>query len=489
MNEIQLVTVERVPAGKDGTHFQRLRFLLSVENLGYAKEVDVVWTLGQGAWLSLSARYRGPVGEHREYWQAQASIAEVFGHAGSGVIRFALRLRCAGQEYWDNNLGADYFIPEEPGIMIHRDVPLQNLDWEDGLHDRQQLVPLRVAVNPALAAEQVVVHWSTDQWQHTWQTACRLENRVQPHGAELWTAGLPVGDAYRLAYSITAGNRARQVWDNHGGQNYQARRAPLTILILNLHCYQEEDQDRKLTQIAAAIDDLQVGVVCFQEVAENWNQGEGDRASNAARIINGRLRHPLHICTDWSHLGFDRHREGVAILSRYPIMQHHGRYVSNGNDIHNIHSRKVLMARLRIPYMGLVNVFSVHLSWWEDGFQTQFQRLAAWAHAEALEGGGTSLLCGDFNVTPGSAGYRYAVEEKQYEDQCLAVHQAGLFQQLDRINDPHWRNFPGADCRVDYIFMRKGEALAVTSARTLFTDQDYGRVSDHCGYLMTFEPR
>jgi maltose 6'-phosphate phosphatase len=29
----------------------------------------------------------------------------------------------------------------------------------------------------------------------------------------------------------------------------------------------------------------------------------------------------------------------------------------------------------------------------------------------------------------------------------------------------------------------------VTSGRVLFTDQDYGRVSDHFGYLMTYVPK
>ncbi len=489
MNEIQLLTVENVAAWKDNSNQQTIRFLLSVENLDYVKEVDVVWTTGSGDWLSLPARYLGPLGENREYWQAQTSMAGVCGELGPGGIRFALRFRCGGQEYWDNNDGVDYFIPGETGVTIRSAVPLQNLDFEALLHDHQQILPIRVAVNPAFRADQVVVHWSTDHWRQTRQAQCRLEERTRPHGAQIWTACLPVEGAYRLAYCIAARNGLQQVWDNNGGKDYRVHRTPLTVLILNLHCYQEDDQDRKLTQIARAISDLNIGVVCFQEVAEDWNQGNGDRASNAARIINGRLSRPLHICTDGSHLGFDRHREGVAILSRYPILQHHGRYVSDSDDVHNIHARKVLMARLRVPYMGLVNVFSVHLSWWEDGFPAQFQRLADWASAEAAEAGGTTLLCGDFNVTPGSAGYRCVVEGRPYEDQYLAVPTPGLCDELSRVNDPHWRDYPGTDGRVDYIFMGKSDALRVTSARTLFTDQDYGRVSDHCGYLMTFEPR
>lgn len=489
MNEIQLLTVENVSVWKETSNLQTVRFLLSVENLGYVKEVDVVWTSGQGDWLSLPARYLCPRGENREYWQAQTGAEGVSGASGSGGIRFALRFRCGGREYWDNNGGSDYFKPCQTGVMMHSAVPLQNLDFEEFLHDYQQIVPLRIAVNPAVQAERVVVHWSTDQWRQTRHTQCRFEKRDQPRGAQIWTTCLPVGDDYRLAYSISAANGSQQVWDNNGGADYQVSRAPLTVLILNLHCNQEEDQDRKLTQIARAISDLNVGVVCFQEVAEAWNQGDGDQASNASRIINERLKRPLHICTDWSHLGFDRHREGVAILSRYPVLQHHGRYVSDSDDVHNIHSRKVLLARLRVPYMGIVNVYSVHLSWWEDGFQAQFQRLSEWANAEAATEGETTLLCGDFNVTPGSAGYRCVVEGKQYEDQYLAVHTPEPFHELFRVNDPHWRDFPGDDCRVDYIFMRDGGALRVTSARTLFTDQDYGRVSDHCGYLMSFEPR
>ena len=154
------------------------------------------------------------------------------------------------------------------------------------------------------------------------------------------------------------------------------------MLILNLHCYQEDNQDHKLSQIARAINELDVDVVCLQEVAELWNNGLGDWESNSARIINDRLKSPYHLVTDWSHLGFDRYREGVAILSRYPIARQEGRYVSNSRDPYSIHSRKVVMARIRVPHLGLINVFSSHLSWWDDGFPEQFETLRQWAANE-----------------------------------------------------------------------------------------------------------
>jgi maltose 6'-phosphate phosphatase len=150
-------------------------------------------------------------------------------------------------------------------------------------------------------------------------------------------------------------------------------------MILNLHCCQEENQDDKLSRIARAIDEQEVDIVCLQEVAELWNDGKGDWQTNTARIINERLKSPYHLVTDWSHLGFDRYREGVAVLSRYPIEKHQAKIRLGSRDPYSIHSRKVVMAQVRVPYVGLINVFSSHLSWWEDGFAEQFENLRQWA--------------------------------------------------------------------------------------------------------------
>ncbi|MGR9051965.1 MAG: endonuclease/exonuclease/phosphatase family protein, partial [Gammaproteobacteria bacterium] len=201
------------------------------------------------------------------------------------------------------------------------------------------------------------------------------------------------------------------------------------------------------------------------------------------------LPQPFHIYTDWSHLGFDKYREGVAILSRYPLTHPEARYVSDSHDVYSIHSRKVVSAQVAIPFIGLVNVFSAHLSWWEDGFKQQFERLRQWAESRYDHYVKGTLLCGDFNIAAGSVGYRQVVESKQYEDQYLAANQYGLFEKIFRVNDAHWSSLLADDYRIDYIFMNKTSDLHVTSARVLFTDQDYGRVSDHCGFLMTFEPK
>jgi maltose 6'-phosphate phosphatase len=215
----------------------------------------------------------------------------------------------------------------------------------------------------------------------------------------------------------------------------------------------------------------------------------GDWNSNAAKIINDRLPEPFHIYTDWSHLGFDRYREGLAILSRYPLIQEDSLYVSDSQDPYSIHSRKVLMAEIDVPFIGVVNVYSTHLSWWEDGFASQFKRLREWAKAKHTPDTQATLLCGDFNVAVGSKGYQLVLESNDYDDQYLKAKTAVLSEQNYRLDDPYWQNYQTDDYRIDYVFMSKVSQLQVMAAQSVFTEEDYGKVSDHCGYLMSFEPK
>jgi maltose 6'-phosphate phosphatase len=366
---------------------------------------------------------------------------------------------------------------------------LQNLSFKHRLEDAQQFAPVKVAVDASLNTESLVIHWTADNWRSSHQSVCRFQKRLKQHGAKIWTTRLPVIDSFAVEYCINCKTADGELWDNNGGINYRLSREPLKVMILNLHCYQEDQQDKKFSLIAKAIREQDADVVCFQEVAEHWNHGHGDWASNSANIINQRLKPPMHLYTDWSHLGFDKYREGVAILSRYPLQHTQSRYVSDSHDAYSIHSRKVVMANIQVPYLGSVNVFSAHLSWWEDGFQQQFQRLCEWADSQTNESLCATLLCGDFNIAAGSIGYQQVVQGHQYEDQYLASNHQGLFEKIFRVNDAHWGGLMTDDYRIDYIFMNKDSHLRVTSARVLFTDWDYGQVSDHCGYLMSFEPK
>jgi maltose 6'-phosphate phosphatase len=499
MNEIQLHYVENVISRKKGDVRQHLTFFIVIENLSYHKRVDVRWAGEDGIWHDLPAHFHSALMPNKEYWQAHVQFQLGPDRSLPGNITFSLRYRTEEIEYWDNNHGRNYSSQADSGIRVPGRQPLQLVDFHPALPENRRYMPVTIAVAQSLAPEQVTVHWTTDNWRHTHQTACHFKrtywdkvlhsNARNPnqYGIQIWKGWLKTEDAFRVQYSVAAVSRGRTFWDNNFGHNYAASRKPLKILILNLHCYQEEDQDAKFSKIAKAIGDLDIDIVCFQEVAELWNDGRGDWPSNSAHIINQQLRKPYHLYTDWSHLGFNKYREGVAILSRFPLTHTESRYVSESEDPYNIHTRKVVMAEVEAPYIGRLNIFSAHLSWWEDGFQGQFDRLREWAGNQHTAQITATLLCGDFNVAAGSQGYRHVTDSGEYEDQFLAANPL-VRSKICRVNDPHWSNYLADDYRIDYIFMNKNSGLSPTSARVLFTPEDYGQVSDHCGYLMTFEP-
>jgi maltose 6'-phosphate phosphatase len=471
-----------------------------VENLGLDKRVDVIWAGEDGVWQTLAARFISQHGERQELWCAEFKQTQTAKKPLPGTILFSLRYRVNGEEFWDNNNGWNYVSEADSGLKLSNHVEVLNTGYVSRLSDEQKSMPVTVAVDQSLAARKVIIHWTPDNWRHTYQTPCFLTKEYwqktagsaaanpNQYGVQTWTGRLKIRDAFRVQYCIACEGKDQTVWDNNAGINYTASRKPLSVMILNLHCYQEAYQDEKLTQIAKAIDEKEADIVCLQEVAEHWNNGAGDWQSNAARIINDRLRKPYQLYTDWSHLGFDKYREGVAILTRFPLLEQEARYVSESHDPYSIHSRKVVMAQLRLPYLGLINVFSAHLSWIEDGFQEQFNCLSDWAKSLQSEEVKATLLCGDFNIAAGSEGYRLVVDLHQYDDQFLAASSPGVFEKIFKVNDPHWQHYLADDYRIDFIFMHKASELKVTSGTVLFTDEDYGRVSDHCGYLMTFEP-
>jgi len=502
MERIQLLYVKNVINRTQNQVQQQLVFFILIENIGYDKQIEVIWAGEDGVWNVLPAAYHSSTGSDKEYWHTQITFPLTEEHSLPGNIQFGLRYRIAGNEYWDSNGGLNFLSEADSGIKLPHNRATQNISFGKSLSNEQQFTAVTFAVDQSINIEKVTIHWTIDNWNTTNKTPCNTKinywdkefqsNARNPnqYGTQLWTGQIKHGDAYRLEYSLCCEMTDGQtIWENNYGDNFALQREQLKILILNLHCYQEKNQDEKFTIIAKAINELDIDIVCLQEVAEYWKDGEGDWESNSAKIINDRLPTPFHLHTDWSHLGFDKYREGVAILSRFPLTNHESMYVSDSNDIYDIHSRKVVKAEVNVPCFGSINVFSAHLSWLEDGFQQQFQQLHHWAKNAHTKNTQATMLCGDFNITAGSSGYELVVDSDHYEDQFLAANDQDAFKKIFRVNDAHWHKLLSDDYRIDYIFMNKDSKLQVSSAKVLFTDQDYGMVSDHCGYLMMFEPK
>jgi maltose 6'-phosphate phosphatase len=502
MNEIQLLYVENVISRKKRVLQQTLSFFMRVENLSHEKQCEVVWAGEDGNWFTLQACYHSNLASNKEYWRAQITVLGSIAKSLPGNITFALRYQTQGKEYWDNNDELNYSSHADSGIRVITNQAIQNIGFESRMLDGQKQLPVVVSVNHSIQPKAVTIHWTTDDWRHTHKTSCHFKRNYweeaaagsharnpNQYGSTIWQGILKIDSPFKVQYTISCECEDQVFWDNNQDNNYCLTHDPLRILILNLHCYQEDNQDYKFSQIAKAINDQQADIICLQEVAEPWNDGHGDWNSNSAKIINDRLNQPFYLYTDWSHKGFDKYREGVAILSRYPILNHSSKYVSTSHSHDSIHSRKVVMAQVDVPCMGLINVYSAHLSWWDDGFSEQFKRLSKWASDNHTKDVNGTLLCGDFNITAGSEGYNLVVNGNEYDDQFLAANSQCVFEKIFKVNDHHWKDMLADDYRIDYIFMNKSSELRITLGNVLFTDEDYGRVSDHCGYLMIFEPK
>jgi maltose 6'-phosphate phosphatase len=491
---IQLLYAENVVSRTANGQNQRLGFYMSVENLAYEKCVEIHWGTPDGTWRVLPAHYARPSGSNREVWEAEMFFpAGADGNGFPGDISFAVHVAMAGVDYWDSNDLKNYVIKADSGVFVHEEFPLLAVKVRSLLSAADTFLPVTVAVHQALAPKKIFVHWSTDSWRTVHTTECYFwrqhwekhhashAQNPNEHGTSIWVTHLPVNQAFRLEYAIGCETAERIFWDNNAGTNYVARHERLKVLTLNLHCYQEENQQAKLSTIANAIDDHDVDIVCLQEVAEPWNGGNGASEANTARLINDRLKQPYHIIADWSHRGFDIYREGCAILTRHDVVVKDSGYISSNQDPNSIHARRVVMAQVSVPFIGFVNVYSAHLSWWKDGFREQFENLRAWANEKHSRNVTATLILGDFNAQTGSDGYMLATYANEFEDQHLKIQRASL------SNSPNSAELPN-DGRIDFIFLKKDSALEVKTSKVLFTNLDYGRVSDHEGYYAEFEP-
>lgn len=498
MAEIEFYYASSIISRRQRAPLQRLTFVALVENRAYDKRVEARWRGEEGEWQIAPAHYVAPYGDNQEVWRAEVEVMLADERPLPGNVQFALVVNQQGRETWENNGGANYTIEADAGVIVGARHPVALLDFRPRLEPEQRIVPVTVAVFGRAA--QVAIEWSTDGWQTKQRTACSLARRhwdqlelsnarnPNQYAVGVWTARLRIREAFRVEYAIVAEIDGRQHWENCGGRNFSVRRDSFKVLILNLHCYQEDDQQAKLMTIAQAIREQNIDVVCLQEVAEHWNDGAGDWASNTARIIHEQLPQPFYLCNDWSHRGFDRYREGVAILSRYPFLRTEARYVSASHDPYDIHARKVLMGQINAPGIGVINLFSAHLSWWSHGFRTQFDALRAWAERRATRHVVATLLCGDFNIKAGSEGYAHIVNSSDFEDQFLKATDRATFDAIFRRRQEHWQGALAHDGRIDFILLKRGDKLRPVAAQRLFVEGSYGRVSDHEGFLVTFEP-
>ncbi|MDG4657612.1 endonuclease/exonuclease/phosphatase family protein [Ectobacillus antri] len=251
----------------------------------------------------------------------------------------------------------------------------------------------------------------------------------------------------------------------------------MKLLTLNCHSWQEDKQWEKIRDIAKAIHENQYDVIALQEVSQSIDPNI--EAKNFASVLLEELQQlgtsEYEYVWDFAHIGYDVYEEGLAILTKHPIIDQSSFFVSRSEDTSYWKTRKIV--GVTIEYKGKpISFYSCHLGWWEDEeepFMYQADRLLA-----HVQQNGIFYLMGDFNNNAfiRSEGYDYLLEKGLYDTFALAKEKDSGITVKGKIAG--WDENK-ADLRLDLILTNK--PVAIERSTVIFNGNNRPIVSDHYG--------
>lgn len=263
----------------------------------------------------------------------------------------------------------------------------------------------------------------------------------------------------------------------------------MKFLTLNTHSWMEKDPKEKFRLLLQDILEQDYDLICFQEINQEISSilAETDELYHplpSAEPIH--QDHYIYLLVQelkkagreyywtwaYNHIGYDRYHEGVGILSKNQI-QAREILVSDVDDPTDYHTRRVALVETTVDGKDLA-VASVHLSWWDKGFQEE------WARFESVltDLNKPLLLAGDFNNPAGQEGYQTILAsplslQDAYE---AAQERSGSYTVPPEIDGWKGNSEP---LRIDYVFTTKD--LQVKYLHVVFDGQNSPQVSDHYG--------
>ena len=239
----------------------------------------------------------------------------------------------------------------------------------------------------------------------------------------------------------------------------------MNLLSLNVHAWMEDHQDQKLEHLADTIAAKDYDLIALQEVNQTIAAPIADgevRADNYGLILLGLLEqrgvagYSYHWST--SHIGYDVYDEGIALLSRYPVLEAEGFYTSKSQDIQ------------------AVEVYSCHMNLPTSQTENQVDNLKRLvSHTDFA---GVKIFMGDFNTDAISnpQAYQTILDQGLLDTYQLAETKDSGVTVCKSIDG--WKG-QSQDKRLDYVFVN--QEVPVQTSRVIFNGQNQEVVSDHFG--------
>lgn len=273
----------------------------------------------------------------------------------------------------------------------------------------------------------------------------------------------------------------------------------MKLLTLNTHSWQEDEPLAKLDILAKAIIEQDCDVVALQEINQHQTSGylQRDllptsttaqahaynlrnpqiRVGNYAYLLQQKLREygqRYQLTWDFVHQSYAVYEEGLAFLSRLPILQHEVIDLNDDYDEQNWKHRRAV--RIRVHHAGQeIDLFNCHCGWWDDAespFQQHIDRIASKVTPRL------SFFLGDFNNPAhlSQQGYDYVQQQGWWDCYVLAEQKDAGITVVKKIDG--WEDNTQS-LRLDFIFANL--PVRVKRSQTLFTGDCYPVISDHFG--------
>jgi maltose 6'-phosphate phosphatase len=203
----------------------------------------------------------------------------------------------------------------------------------------------------------------------------------------------------------------------------------MKLLTLNSHSWQEENQDEKIKDLVQTIKENSYDVIALQEVSQSVEEkivyGNVKNNNYALLLLNELKKQGIEeysfvwgFSHNYTHMN-KSFEEGLAILTKHPVIDEHSFYISGIRDINNWKARNIIGAT--IEYKGKqFSFYSCHMGWWydeEESFKDQVKNLL-----QNINMDNTVFLMGDFNNDAfiKGEGYEYLISHGLFDTYNLA---------------------------------------------------------------------
>ena len=274
----------------------------------------------------------------------------------------------------------------------------------------------------------------------------------------------------------------------------------MKLLTLNTHSLVEEYYYEKLQTFVQAVSEEQPDVIALQEVNQTiaempvktaqgyipCAQGIAIRKDNHVyRVAEMLENRGVRYFWTWLPLkkGYDKYDEGIALMSRSPIIETKIVQTSAIDDYNNWKTRKILGIRTETAPEEWF--FSVHYGWWNDPdetFQGQWQRTQA-----EMEKYPNVWLMGDFNSPAEVRGEGYdMIRNDGWHDSYLLAKEKDNGITVGKVIDGWKDKTTSTDgMRIDQIWC--SEKHKIISSEVIFNGKNRSIVSDHYGVIVNYE--